>query len=142
MEHLGISLPSAGQAAPLEDAAKWIGDYRRFWEENFDRLDACVGELQRKEKAGVRRRRPRKQAGRPHRRLHLHLRRAGRHRLPGVEQARANDEVVRSRGLALTMCEMDLSVDGAFRFAMAGPQRRADGKTTLTMNTLFDSQSM
>jgi len=40
------------------------------------------------------------------------------------------------------MCEMDLSVDGAFRFAMAGPQRRADGKTTLTMNTLFDSQSM
>ena len=60
LEHLGISLPSAGQAAPLEDAAKWIGDYRRFWEENFDRLDACVGELQRKEKAGVRRRRPRK----------------------------------------------------------------------------------
>ena len=40
------------------------------------------------------------------------------------------------------MCEMDLSVGGAFRFAMAGPQRRADGKTTLTMNTLFDSQSM
>ena len=40
MEHLGISQPSAGQAAPLEDAAKWIGDYRRFWEENFDRLDA------------------------------------------------------------------------------------------------------
>lgn len=44
-------------AAPLEDAAKWIGDYRRFWEESFDRLDAYVKELQAKEKANVRKRR-------------------------------------------------------------------------------------
>ena len=26
-------------AAPLEQAAAWIGDYRRFWEQSFDRLD-------------------------------------------------------------------------------------------------------
>lgn len=44
-------------AAPLEDAAKWIGDYRRFWEESFDRLDAYVKELQAKEKSNVRKRR-------------------------------------------------------------------------------------
>lgn len=44
-------------AAPLEDAAKWIGDYRRFWEESLDRLDAYVKELHGKEKANVRKRR-------------------------------------------------------------------------------------
>lgn len=44
-------------AAPLKEASKWIGDYRRFWEESFDRLDAYVNELQRKEKANVRKRR-------------------------------------------------------------------------------------
>jgi len=37
-------------AAPLEVAAHWIGDYRRFWEESFDKLDAYVSELHRKEK--------------------------------------------------------------------------------------------
>jgi len=46
-------------AAPLEEASKWIGDYRRFWEESFDRLEAYVNELQRKEKAHVRKRRSR-----------------------------------------------------------------------------------
>jgi len=46
-------------AAPLEDAAKWIGDYRRFWEQRFDRLGAYAKELQRKEKENVRKRRPR-----------------------------------------------------------------------------------
>jgi DNA-binding transcriptional ArsR family regulator len=44
-------------AAPLEDAANWIGDYRRFWEESFDRLDAYVKALQAKEKSNVRKRR-------------------------------------------------------------------------------------
>lgn len=37
-------------AAPLEAAAHWIGDYRRFWEESFDKLDAYVSDLHRKEK--------------------------------------------------------------------------------------------
>lgn len=45
-------------AAPLEGAAQWIGDYRRFWEESLDQLDAYVKILQRKEKrhAGKRKR--------------------------------------------------------------------------------------
>lgn len=44
-------------AAPLEDAAEWIGTYRRFWEASFDRLEAYVEEMHRKEKANVRKRR-------------------------------------------------------------------------------------
>jgi DNA-binding transcriptional ArsR family regulator len=44
-------------AAPLEDAAEWIGTYRRFWEESLDRLEAYVEEMQRKEKGNVRKRR-------------------------------------------------------------------------------------
>jgi DNA-binding transcriptional ArsR family regulator len=30
---------------PLRDAADWIGQYRRHWEESFDRLDAYLREL-------------------------------------------------------------------------------------------------
>jgi hypothetical protein len=26
--------------APLEGAARWLGDYCRFWDESLDRLDA------------------------------------------------------------------------------------------------------
>jgi DNA-binding transcriptional ArsR family regulator len=29
-------------AAPLADAAVWLGGYRRFWEESFDRLNEYV----------------------------------------------------------------------------------------------------
>jgi len=36
-------------AAPLEEAAEWLGDYRRFWAESLDRLDFYVKELKRKE---------------------------------------------------------------------------------------------
>jgi DNA-binding transcriptional ArsR family regulator len=25
-------------AAPMKDASRWIGEYRKFWEESFDRL--------------------------------------------------------------------------------------------------------
>jgi DNA-binding transcriptional ArsR family regulator len=32
--------PSQLQAAPLEDAVRWLEDYRRFWEAGFDRLEA------------------------------------------------------------------------------------------------------
>ena len=37
-------------AAPLAAAAEWLGDYRRFWTESFDRLDGLVGDLKRMEK--------------------------------------------------------------------------------------------
>ena len=36
--------------APLKRAARWIGDYRRCWEESLDQLAAFVKDLQRKEK--------------------------------------------------------------------------------------------
>ncbi len=41
--------PCRLQARPLRDAAEWIEDYRRFWEESFDRLDDYLRELQMKE---------------------------------------------------------------------------------------------
>ncbi len=37
-------------AAPLEDASDWVGQYRKFWEQSFDRLDAYLIELQAGEK--------------------------------------------------------------------------------------------
>ena len=46
-------------AAPLGRAAQWLGDYRRFWAESFDRLDDYVRDLKRKETRHGRKR-PRK----------------------------------------------------------------------------------
>ena len=37
------------KAAPMKQAAQWIEDYRRFWEESLDRLDEYLQELQAKE---------------------------------------------------------------------------------------------
>jgi DNA-binding transcriptional ArsR family regulator len=31
--------PSRLQAAPLKEAVDWLEEYRRFWQEGFDRLD-------------------------------------------------------------------------------------------------------
>jgi DNA-binding transcriptional ArsR family regulator len=42
--------PCQLSAEPLMEAAEWIGDYRRFWEESFDRLDDYLTDLQGKEK--------------------------------------------------------------------------------------------
>src|SRR5215207_11561122 len=41
--------PCALEAAPLKQASDWIGDYRQFWEESFDRLDEYLKEIQSKE---------------------------------------------------------------------------------------------
>ena len=38
------------EAAPLRSAAKWIGGYRRFWDESLDQLDAYVKIMKAKEK--------------------------------------------------------------------------------------------
>ncbi|MCA9641698.1 MAG: winged helix-turn-helix transcriptional regulator [Polyangiaceae bacterium] len=35
--------------AHLEQAWAWLGDYRAFWEQSFDRLDAYAKRLQREE---------------------------------------------------------------------------------------------
>jgi DNA-binding transcriptional ArsR family regulator len=34
----------------LRDVADWVGQYRRHWEESFERLDEYLRELQRQEK--------------------------------------------------------------------------------------------
>lgn len=34
--------PCKLNAAPLREAARWMGQYRVFWEESFDRLDAYL----------------------------------------------------------------------------------------------------
>ena len=42
--------PCRLEAARLKDIAAWVGDYRRFWEESYERLDAVLDELKAKEK--------------------------------------------------------------------------------------------
>jgi DNA-binding transcriptional ArsR family regulator len=42
--------PCELSAGPLREASEWIGGYRQFWEESFDRLDAYLKELQEKQK--------------------------------------------------------------------------------------------
>jgi DNA-binding transcriptional ArsR family regulator len=46
--------PCRLKAAPLKNAASWLEEYRRFWEQSFDRLDDYLQELQNKEKKNVR----------------------------------------------------------------------------------------
>ena len=38
--------PRQLRAGPLRDVADWVGQYRRHWEESFERLDAYLRELQ------------------------------------------------------------------------------------------------
>jgi DNA-binding transcriptional ArsR family regulator len=57
LEHAGLIArgrnaqwrPCRLAAEPLKDAAEWLEEYRRFWEESFDRLDDYLRELQKKE---------------------------------------------------------------------------------------------
>jgi DNA-binding transcriptional ArsR family regulator len=42
--------PARLQAAPLKEVSDWVGSYRRFWEQRFDRLDNYLQQLQKKEK--------------------------------------------------------------------------------------------
>jgi DNA-binding transcriptional ArsR family regulator len=63
LEHAGLIArgrdaqwrPCRLAAGPLKDAAQWLEEYRRFWEESFDRLDDYLRELQKKEKKDGRR---------------------------------------------------------------------------------------
>jgi len=41
--------PCRLQARPLQDVAGWVEHYRRFWEQSFDRLDAYLQELKKRE---------------------------------------------------------------------------------------------
>jgi DNA-binding transcriptional ArsR family regulator len=44
--------PRKFRPEPLRDLAGWLENYRRFWDESFDRLDAYLKELQKGEKHG------------------------------------------------------------------------------------------
>jgi DNA-binding transcriptional ArsR family regulator len=37
------------EAKPMKEAQQWIEEYRKFWEESFDRLDEYLKQLQTKE---------------------------------------------------------------------------------------------
>ena len=39
------SRPCRLQPGPLQEAAKWIEEYRRFWEASFDRLEDYLGQM-------------------------------------------------------------------------------------------------
>ena len=41
--------PCRLEAAPLKNVADWLEDYRRFWDQSFDRLDDYLIQLQEKE---------------------------------------------------------------------------------------------
>ena len=41
--------PCRLKATPLKEVASWVENYRRFWEESFDRLDDYLKELQKQE---------------------------------------------------------------------------------------------
>jgi DNA-binding transcriptional ArsR family regulator len=42
--------PCRLEAEPLKNAADWIEQYRQFWEQNLDRLDEYLQELQTEDK--------------------------------------------------------------------------------------------
>ena len=46
----GQRRPSRLEAVPLAEATEWLERYRRFWEGNYQRLDALLDELKAKEK--------------------------------------------------------------------------------------------
>lgn len=41
--------PSKLEAEPLREAMDWIEEYREFWNQSFDKLDALMDEIQQKE---------------------------------------------------------------------------------------------
>ena len=41
--------PCRLEAAPLKEVAAWLEEYRRFWDESFQRLDEYLVKLQEKE---------------------------------------------------------------------------------------------
>ena len=41
--------PRRLRARPLRDVAHWVGQYRRHWEESFERLDAYLRDVQERQ---------------------------------------------------------------------------------------------
>jgi DNA-binding transcriptional ArsR family regulator len=47
--------PCRLEGKPLREVADWLEQYRRFWDESFDRLDDYLSKLQEQEKPNDRR---------------------------------------------------------------------------------------
>jgi DNA-binding transcriptional ArsR family regulator len=52
--------PCRLEAAPLKEVAGWVEEYRRFWAESFDRLEAYLAEIQAEEHAGKKKKKHKK----------------------------------------------------------------------------------
>jgi DNA-binding transcriptional ArsR family regulator len=46
--------PRRLQAAPLKEIAAWVNEFKCFWEDNFDRLDNYLQEVQATQRKGKR----------------------------------------------------------------------------------------
>jgi DNA-binding transcriptional ArsR family regulator len=42
--------PCRLEVAHLQEAAEWVGEFRRFWDESFERLDEYLAEIQKEKK--------------------------------------------------------------------------------------------
>jgi DNA-binding transcriptional ArsR family regulator len=68
LEHAGLIArsreaqwrPCRLKPEPLKQASSWLEDYRRYWEESFDRLDDYLRTLQKKGKKNDRKQRSKK----------------------------------------------------------------------------------
>lgn len=64
LEHAGLisrgrdaqRRPCRIEARPLADATEWLENYRRLWEESFEKLDTLLDELKTQEKKRGRKR--------------------------------------------------------------------------------------
>jgi DNA-binding transcriptional ArsR family regulator len=45
--------PRRLKAGPLRDIADWVGQYRRHWEDSFERLDAYLRDIQDTQEQGI-----------------------------------------------------------------------------------------
>lgn len=107
-------------AAPLQAVSLWLGDYRRFWEENLDQLDSYVQSLLTLES-------PMSSPPDLHIPADLSVTITRTFHAPArlLFLAHSRPEHIRRwfgpRGWPVTHCEMDFRVGGSFRFAMTGP---------------------
>jgi len=58
LEHAGLVTrgkhaqwrPCRLEAAPLRDVAEWAGEFRRFWDASYERLDSYLRQVKKKER--------------------------------------------------------------------------------------------
>jgi DNA-binding transcriptional ArsR family regulator len=43
--------PCRLEGARLKEASEWVGEFRRFWDESFERIDEYLAELQKEKKS-------------------------------------------------------------------------------------------